>query len=1314
MLRSLSRRVHCHDYFHCHRRIIVSPKGARGYHVQSPLFSSGSGDGVTIHDIKISSDRLPLGSNRPDLIPRLDQDVLESLPPSWSRHLRWALQKDLMLRQDFCLLGPAALSRDRRTLLLLYAALVGREVEYLAISRDTSDSDLKQRKEVTAGKSRYVDQAPVRAAIHGRLLILDGLEKAERNVLPTLNNLLENRELSLDDGSMLVSPEIHDSHIGTTNHHRIHRVHADFRVVALGNLDSVMLDPPLRSRFQARLVDHLDPGEILQALLAATKNNTLSKINSNNMMPDVKEIIVQHAVSKQRSLGALVDAIKYFATSKSNVTIKAALSAHDATDQGFIGASDILLDINHNHTPLQSSPPSPPPPTTTTPAGGFVKTPTCGAIVTLIREGIQNSRVVACVGPKGCGKSAIAAEAARGENVELFSLFKDMTSRDLLLQRGTDELGSTVWNKTPITRAVEKGSWVILDGIDKLNADTLSSLARLFEQGEVDLPDGTRLVARPGFGCIALAHPPSASSWMITPEVAGMFHWIKVQPLPTPELRVVLLALFPSVDRKELEKLVKLRDRLNSAIDSGAADTTDAQESLVLSLRKLKHICRRLERQGSDLARLVNDALMTSLMSDRERSVVSACMNECGIKESKPVCDDDESVLLGLDEELLASCRRTPTNPLLVPNPRFKENAGHAKVLRDLLEAHSVGERALLIMGYQGVGKNRVVDYLLSQLQCEREYIQLHRDTTVQSILSSVTVEGGRLVYGDSPLVRAAIQGRILVVDEADKSPVEVVALLKGLIEDGELALPDGRVLRYDDSSEGVTIHPGFRIWALANPAGYPFHGNDLAKEMADVFSCHTVPALDRWSQERVLASYGPNVSSELIGTIVEIWQDLAAAHQKGILAYPFSVREAISVVRHLDAFPSDGLLRSVENVIAFDRFDGALLNQLISIFARHGVQLQSSRTAADDFIPSEGGISTPRTRASMPKHGRVDPDNTPHVGGNTWAGGSGGSDTAGLGGRGGPYRLDSGHAVHQVSDEMKAEVNEEAHRRSKKMAEESLRKKLDDLSMEEFDWEKYERMRQRVLLQIQQLRVHLKDVKKQKEERVWLKRQSTGELDEARLVDALAGEKDVFRRRGLLLSSPGDPRSIQGGEAMSIKLVADVSASMYRFNGYDGRLNRLMEATFMLMESLRENDRFVLQIVGHNGTRANIPLMTCTTPNDPATQLRILEGMVAHTQYTWAGDSTLEAIELAVREARPGELILVVSDANLSRYRIKPKDVAVLLHRNDIHVHLIFIGGGAEAANLAKAIPNGRAHVCFRSEDLPLLMKNIMSSATK
>ena len=57
-------------------------------------------------------------------------------------------------------------------------------------SQDTTESDLKQRREIIEGSALYIDQAPVRAALEGKVLILDGIEKAERNVLPTLNNLL--------------------------------------------------------------------------------------------------------------------------------------------------------------------------------------------------------------------------------------------------------------------------------------------------------------------------------------------------------------------------------------------------------------------------------------------------------------------------------------------------------------------------------------------------------------------------------------------------------------------------------------------------------------------------------------------------------------------------------------------------------------------------------------------------------------------------------------------------------------------------------------------------------------------------------------------------------------------------------------------------------------------------------------------------------------------------------------------------------------------------------------------------------------------
>lgn len=66
-----------------------------------------------------------------------------------------------------------------------------------------------------------MNQAAVRAALTGSVLVLDGVEKAERNVLPLLNNLLENREMALEDGTFLVAPERYDSLASTMSVERL-------------------------------------------------------------------------------------------------------------------------------------------------------------------------------------------------------------------------------------------------------------------------------------------------------------------------------------------------------------------------------------------------------------------------------------------------------------------------------------------------------------------------------------------------------------------------------------------------------------------------------------------------------------------------------------------------------------------------------------------------------------------------------------------------------------------------------------------------------------------------------------------------------------------------------------------------------------------------------------------------------------------------------------------------------------------------------------------------------------------------------------
>lgn len=74
------------------------------------------------------------------------------------------LQKDV-LGQDMFLLGPPG--PKRRHLAMQYLELTNREHEYVALNRDTTESDLKQRREIVAGTATYFDQVQIIYSILG-------------------------------------------------------------------------------------------------------------------------------------------------------------------------------------------------------------------------------------------------------------------------------------------------------------------------------------------------------------------------------------------------------------------------------------------------------------------------------------------------------------------------------------------------------------------------------------------------------------------------------------------------------------------------------------------------------------------------------------------------------------------------------------------------------------------------------------------------------------------------------------------------------------------------------------------------------------------------------------------------------------------------------------------------------------------------------------------------------------------------------------------------------------------------------------------
>jgi hypothetical protein len=353
---------------------------------------------------------------------------------------------------------------------------------------------------------------------------------------------------------------------------------------------------------------------------------------------------------------------------------------------------------------------------------------------------------------------------------------------------------------------------------------------------------------------------------------------------------------------------------------------------------------------------------------------------------------------------------------------------------------------------------------------------------------------------------------------------------------------------------------------------------------------------------------------------------------------------------------------------------------------------------------------------ASAPKVGKVDKDNKPHVGGNQWKGGTGGADTAGLGGKGGPYRFDAGHDVHQMSVEEKAKVSAEVAAAARELGRAELAKRLAEIDMAAEDHALYTQYRDKVAKQIVQLRLVLEQAEARHVEREWLRHQRDGDLDDAKIVDAMTGERMVYRRRGLPAAQLGMTQRLP----KRLHFVLDVSGSMYRFNSTDARLERLLEAALLIMESLDGFEhKYSYTICGHSGDAASVPFVPYgSAPKSRKERLQVLQRMYAHSQYCSSGDHTLEAVREAiaavVKEDADDFLVLVLSDANLRRYAIPPAALARELQADPrVQAFILFIASlEDEVSRIMPAMPPGRAFFCTETSQLPTMFRSVLAAS--
>ncbi|XP_020295442.1 von Willebrand factor A domain-containing protein 8 isoform X2 [Pseudomyrmex gracilis] len=1801
-------------------------------------------DNVVVTIADVSKEVKP--AKRPEYVPR--KYLLNARSQETLRHLKWMLQKDV-LHQDMFLMGGPGIRR--RELALAFLELTGRELEFIALSRDTTEADLKQRREIKSGTAHYHDQSAVRAAIDGRVLVIEGVEKAERNVLPVLNNLLENREMHLEDGRFLIPASRYDKLLkmhtqAELDAWRLVRVSEDFLVIALGlpspRYPGHPLDPPLRSRFQAR---HIPPPtfefEILRSLAPNVDTGKLSQLLSC-----AHALVTQEAVTvglpdfplDSLSAAALIldkspdlsvlDVFYRFYPYKLFLSKEGQSAVED-----ILGTFDVLNKSKKKRTVNSKI-------NTTEKAGDLLEVSIERDNATTnfhvshganqlssannddyIETNYQNNLLASMleshlasdfclIGPKGCGKSTTVRRLADllGYEVEPIVLYQDMTSRDLIQQRTTSLNGDTVWRNSPLVDAALHGKLAVLDGINRIHSSTLAILHRLVHDRELQLHDGKRLIRAdrydeiktefnrsdeemlnhgvlridPAFRLIALAEPPivnSSSGQWLSSELLSLFLFHEMRPLDKHEEIHIVRSKFGKPSQALLS-IVELAHILRSS-----GDPTLQSLAGSLSTRQLLRIAERMQRFRCDDAHdAVQRACLARFLPAIAKQALEDCCRRLNIVPANPATTDTEiecvitedTVKIGntvMDRYRTAALSK-------VPDILFYDVPEHVTLLERLLQDFSLGQNLLLI-GNQGVGKNKIVDRLLQLLNRPREYIQLHRDTTVQTLTLQPMVRDGRVVYEDSPLVQAVKLGHVLVVDEADKAPTHVTCILKTLVESGEMILSDGRRIVHPrtgnnarNAANSIPMHPDFRMIVLANRPGFPFLGNDFFGALGDLFSTHSVDNPSTQSEIQLLKRYGPRIDEQTIRKLVRAFGELRSMADQGLVSYPYSTREVVNIVKHLEKFPNEPLSTVVRNVFDFDRYSQETFDTLITVLHKHGIPVGASSTnvalakeislpamkicgswnvsstfqnipvqeryvklkspifpaqndrtldrvearsawftelqsywtipisensavtalavsnagdkgddrihvlttnplsifsmtleservretslqglispvrgnepfynvaidnfgnvlvheetsnsilvvnvnegsvrelqtssfldAAGDRISSvfrSGGpqwkmktellsphnlivlytlreskveiidlssmsvysmnlpcnieslslasenkwliqdtsrnkhvltkssnsdpcpnvlreldesnstdlktgsvlncgttslhkeelsealqqkIDSPnrllvtdntyagiaigfpdldssnelhfwprkrRTRSfitpiitqngqiirtispnqipdeiypkdkkhmeisgyleivdtvkhklryipvpapvnvspltqwlyakdlplyasltsneglvtidaggcvrlwetsltsiekslgawrkmidggdeklqitkerysgqdvSGPKHGKIDKNNEPHVGGNTWAGGTGGRDTAGLGGKGGPYRLDAGHTVHQLSDEEKNAVPEHVKKAAREMGLRAFKQRLKDIQMSEYDHNLYSQFSDAVRNQVQALRVILGTLQTKSNERQWCRHQTSGELDDTKLIEGLTGEKTIYRRRAEKEPEIGAPQL----KPKRLKLVADVSGSMYRFNGYDGRLDRELEACVMVMEAFSGYEgKFQYDIVGHSGDDYRIVFVDRTQPpTDNKRRLEVIKTMHAHSQFCLSGDNTVEATQHAIaslaKEDSDESIVVVLSDANLERYGIPPERFAkVLMSNADVNSYAIFIGSlGDQATRLIKKMPSGRAFVCMDLKNIPRILQQIFAAS--
>jgi len=322
----------------------------------------------------------------------------------------------------------------------------------------------------------------------------------------------------------------------------------------------------------------------------------------------------------------------------------------------------------------------------------------------------------------------------------------------------------------------------VLDGLERVHWSLAEVLAPLVHHRFLQLPDGSRLISQhhynqllensggltseelskakvfpicDRFRLIALADSAQSATtgkWL-NDQLLSLFLYYSLEPASMEEMTIVKGQL-PGVDEAVARRLLGFVHELRKSQDhavglflrvslnpfSHAYNSQFQLRSVAvnsLSLRRIIFLlkCQTIQGEG-DLTDAIRRATLARFMPSTVREAFEDRLKDSGLapqhsislrkrKLSSPASALEPSPVF-VGPRGATSNGEAVHKDLMVPDILYYDNAEHSQVLREMGRSFDLGCHLMLI-GNQGVGKNKIADKFLQTAHRARKYIQLHR-----------------------------------------------------------------------------------------------------------------------------------------------------------------------------------------------------------------------------------------------------------------------------------------------------------------------------------------------------------------------------------------------------------------------------------------------------------------------------------------------------------------------------------------------------------------------------------------------------------